>query len=149
MVSDRSVKRLYIALVHGIPSTRLGTVEAPIGRDTANRKRMAVTAEGGRPAITHFRVVKEFENASLLEVELVTGRTHQIRVHLSYIGHAVVGDPDYGSRGPVEKKTGLKRQFLHAHKLTFPHPASGQEMRFEDPLPADLHEALSKLESSL
>jgi 23S rRNA pseudouridine1911/1915/1917 synthase len=147
MVKDRSVKRSYIALVHGTPPTRLGTIEAPIGRDAADRKRMAVTAAAGKPATTHFRVVKEFEDASLLEVELVTGRTHQIRVHLSYIGHPVAGDRDYGSRGPLEQKSGLERQFLHAHKLTFPHPVSGQEMCFEDPLPADLDEALSKLES--
>ena len=147
MVSDRSVKRLYIALVHGVPSTRLGTVKAPIGRDAANRKRMAVTADAGRPATTHFRVVEEYENCSLLEVELVTGRTHQIRVHLSYIGHAVAGDTDYGSRGSLEEMTGLRRQFLHAHRLTFSHPVSGLEMSFEDPLPDDLREALSKLET--
>ncbi len=148
MVRDRSVKRLYLALVHGVPSTRLGTVEAPIGRDAANRKRMAVTEEGGRHATTHFRVVEEYGDASLLEVELVTGRTHQIRVHLSYIGHAVAGDPDYGSRGSLEERTGLRRQFLHAHKLIFPHPSDGREMSFEDPLPDDLEEALGKLEPS-
>ena len=79
----------------------------------------------------------------------MTGRTHQIRVHLSYIGHPVAGDPDYGSRGSLEKKSGLKRQFLHAYKLSFPHPTSGREMHFEDPLPADLERALGALKPSL
>lgn len=148
MLEKRDLKRLYLALVHGVPATRLGTVEAPIGRDPGDRKRMAVTAVGGRSAVTNFKVARELKGASLLEVELVTGRTHQIRVHLSYIGHPVVGDPDYGSSGSLERRSGLTHQFLHAYRLSFPHPMTGQEMCFEDPLPRDLEHALQVLESS-
>ena len=146
MLSTRELKRLYLALVHGVPVTRLGTVDAPMGRDPADRKRMAVTAEGGRAAVTNFKVVRELADASLLEVELVTGRTHQIRVHMSYIGHPVVGDPDYGYRGSLESRTGLTRQFLHAYRLSFPHPSTGRDLHFEDPLPDDLQRALQALE---
>jgi len=145
MVHDRDLKRHYIALVHGVPATRLGTIDAPVGRDARDRKRMAVTA-GGRPAMTHFRVEREFGDCALLEVELVSGRTHQIRVHLSHIGHPVVGDSEYGKVGGLEKDLGLKRQFLHAYRLTFPHPVSGEGLVFEAPLPHDLAAALRKLE---
>ncbi len=145
MVKDRRLKRFYLALVHGIPETRLGTVDAPIGRDPKDRKRMAVTAQSGRPALTHFRVDKAFRHCALLDVELVTGRTHQIRVHLAYIGHPVAGDREYGVQGKLERELGLGRQFLHAYRLAFPHPTSGKEIVFEDPLPGDLYRSLSKL----
>ena len=148
MVRDRRLKRLYLALVHGVPATRLGTVEAPVGRDPRDRKRMAVTAEGGRPAVTHFEVLREFGRAALLEIELVTGRTHQIRVHLSYIGHPVVGDRAYGVAGGLEGEVALGRQFLHAYRLSFPHPVTGVELSFEDPLPEDLERALRRVESA-
>ncbi|MBN2026242.1 MAG: RluA family pseudouridine synthase [Actinobacteria bacterium] len=148
MVGKRQLKRLYLALVHGIPATRLGTIDAPVGRDTRNRKRMSVTGDAGRKAVTHFKVEREFENCALLEVELVTGRTHQIRVHLSYIGHPVVGDREYGMSGSLERESGLERQFLHAYRLSFPHPTSGEEMSFMDPLPADLEQALRGLEAT-
>ncbi len=147
MVKERQLKRLYLALVHGIPATRLGTIEAPIGRDASNRKHMAVTAEHGRDAVTHFRVMRELAHSALLEVELVTGRTHQIRVHLSHIGHPVAGDREYGTKGELERDLGLERQFLHSYRLSFPHPISGDELFFEDPLPHDLALALRKLET--
>ena len=145
MVQDRRMKRFYLALVHGIPATRLGTVDAPIGRDPGDRKRMAVTAEAGRLAVTHFKVERDYGDSALLEVELVTGRTHQIRVHLSFIGHPVVGDREYGVRGRLEQESGLERQFLHAYRLSFPHPQSGDQLTFEEPLPEDLQQALHKL----
>ncbi len=146
MVRDRRLKRYYLALVHGIPATRLGTIDAPVGRDPGDRKRMAVTAEAGRPAVTHFVVEREYGDCALLEVELVTGRTHQIRVHLSYIGHPVAGDREYGVRGALERETGLERQFLHACRLSFPHPGSGEELSFASPLPGDLEGVLNGLE---
>lgn len=145
MVRERALKRFYLALVHGVPASTLGTVEAPVGRDPRDRKKMAVTSRGGKPAVTHFRVLEDFGTASLLEVELVTGRTHQIRVHLSYIGHPVAGDATYGRRGRLERELGLNRQFLHAHRLRFSHPFTGQPMEFEDPLPEDLAGALKRL----
>jgi 23S rRNA pseudouridine1911/1915/1917 synthase len=148
MVQDRSMSRIYLALIHGVPNTRLGTVNAPVGRDPKERKRMAVTMESGRPSLTHFKVVGEFRKSALLEVELETGRTHQIRVHLSFIGHPVAGDREYGKPGALEAEIGLKRQFLHAHRLTFTHPTSGEGLAFEDPLPKDLLEALNRLQAS-
>lgn len=146
MIQQRRLKRYYLALVHGVPATRLGTIDAPVGRDAKDRKRMAVTGRGGRPAVTFFRVEKDFGDSALLEVELVSGRTHQIRVHLSHIGHPVAGDREYGIKDSLEKNLELERQFLHAHRLTFPHPASGEDLDFEAPLPHDLELALRKLE---
>ncbi|MDY6794259.1 MAG: RluA family pseudouridine synthase [Actinomycetota bacterium] len=148
MVQDRVLKRYYLALVHGIPKTRLGTVDAPVGRDAEDRKKMAVTTERGRPSRTLFKVLHAFPEAALLEVELITGRTHQIRVHLSYIGHPVVGDSEYGHKVKIERRLGLERQFLHAKRLAFPHPRTGKEMDFEVPLPLDLETALERLRNA-
>ena len=120
---------------------REGTIEAPIGRHPKNRKKMAVVADG-REATTRYRVREEIAGGeySLLEVEPVTGRTHQIRVHLAAIGHPVVGDATDGRRSEA-----IGRQFLHAHKLAFAMPLGGRTVEFESPLPADLREALSRL----
>ncbi|MEW6554981.1 MAG: RluA family pseudouridine synthase [Actinomycetota bacterium] len=145
MVKDRSLKRYYYALVHGVPATRFGTVDAPIGRDARDRKRMAVTSVSARPAVTNFEVERDFGTCSLLKVELVTGRTHQIRVHLAHIGHPVAGDREYGVRDQLETALGLERQFLHAFRLSFPHPATGQALDFQVPLPKDLDETLQGL----
>jgi 23S rRNA pseudouridine1911/1915/1917 synthase len=145
MIQKRELKRLYLALVYGLPETRLGTINAPVGRDPRDRKKMAVINKRGRPALTNFRVIETFKGAALLEVELVTGRTHQIRVHLSYIGHPVVGDPEYGVIGVLERELGLSRQFLHAYKLSFLHPITGESLDFQDPLPDDLDNALRRL----
>lgn len=147
MVKERALKRLYLALVHGVPESPLGTVDAPVGRDPRDRKKMAVTSRGGRPSVTHFQVREDFGDASLLEVELETGRTHQIRVHMAFIGHPVVGDTTYGKRGRLERELGLSRQFLHAHRLLFTHPVTGEDLRFEDPLPEELAGALERLRS--
>ncbi len=146
MVRSRELERLYLALVHGVPATRLGAIDAPVGRDPGDRKKMAVTAGGSKTARTSFKVLRDFGDAALLEVRLETGRTHQIRVHLAFIGHPVAGDPVYGVTGSLERRLGLRRQFLHAYSLAFPHPTTGQAMCFEIPLPADLGRALQKLE---
>jgi 23S rRNA pseudouridine1911/1915/1917 synthase len=144
----REVKRLYIAASWGHLSESPLEVTAPIGRDPVERKRMAVV-EKGRNAVTRLRVVERWIGAELLRVALGTGRTHQIRVHLAHIGHPVVGDPVYGvgwERGMGGKTRewarmlgkSVERQFLHSWRLSFEHPVSGESMRFEVPLPADL-----------
>jgi len=129
---DRTLGRMYIAVVHGGFRETTGTIEAPLARDPRNRKRMAVV-DSGRSAITDFRVAERLGKFSVLEVHLRTGRTHQIRVHLAYIRHPVVGDTVYGKPEP-----GLPRIALHAARLTFVHPADGQTRSFESPLPKDI-----------
>ncbi|MDO8616090.1 MAG: RluA family pseudouridine synthase [Dehalococcoidia bacterium] len=138
-LKERQMHKTYLALVHGTPQPREGVVEAPIGRHPRNRKKMAVVADG-REAVTRYRVREEFPGYALLEVEPVTGRTHQIRVHLSAMGHAVAGDATYGRRSEL-----VGRQFLHAWKLAFAMPLGGREVEFESPLPPDLQEALARL----
>ncbi len=137
----RSVIKRYVALVHGVVEPDEGTIEAPIGRDPRDRKRMAVVP-GGRPAVTHFRVLERFRSATLVELELVTGRTHQIRVHMAFIGHPVVGDDIYGRRPFVVP---VPRQFLHATYLRFTLPSSGKPIELETPLPRDLKAVLDAL----
>jgi 23S rRNA pseudouridine1911/1915/1917 synthase len=135
----RSVKRTYLAIARG-KIARGGTVDAPVGRHPVHRTRMAVVASG-KPAVTHYRVKQALPDHTLLECELETGRTHQIRVHLASIGHPLEGDPVYGGRG--EKK--LPRQALHAWKLAFDHPRSGKRVSFESPAPADFKALLASL----
>jgi len=146
MIKSRELKRMYLALVHGVPDTKYGMIDAPVGRDPKNRKKMTITADYGKPALTVFRVVRTFKKAALLHVELITGRTHQIRVHLSYIGHPVAGDRDYGKADNLERELSLRRQFLHAYRLSFSHPITGVMMEIEDPLPSDLNDSLEALE---
>ncbi|MCH7999973.1 MAG: RluA family pseudouridine synthase [Chloroflexi bacterium] len=136
----REVRKTYLALVHGIPQPAEGTIEAPIGRHLRNRKKMAVVA-GGREAETKYRVREALDGFALLEVKPITGRTHQIRVHLAAIGHSVVGDTVYGKRS---ERVG--RQFLHSWRLAFDLPSSGRQVEFESPLPTDLREALDSLQ---
>ena len=136
------VKR-YLALVEGIVGLDQGTVDAPIGRDPHHRQQMAITATGSREARTHFRVLERFAHHTLLLLELETGRTHQIRVHLKAIGHPIVGDPAYGSHSIIHGST-LKRQFLHAYQLKFTHPTTGAFIELEVPLPDDLQAVLSQ-----
>ena len=139
MMRDREVERRYLALVHG-PFPPALTVDRPLGRDPRRRTRQAVRATGGREAITHFRLLEQLGPVALVEARLETGRTHQVRVHLESAGHPVVGDPVYGmGRDP----RGLSRQFLHAYQLAFRHPMTGEDLRFESPLPADLAAALA------
>jgi 23S rRNA pseudouridine1911/1915/1917 synthase len=138
---SRQVKKTYLALVHGQPPKPEGIVEVPIGRDPRQRKRMAVVAEG-RPARTGFRVLEDFGEYSLLSVSLETGRTHQIRVHLAWLGVPVVGDGVYGRR---RNRLGLARQFLHAWRLALERPGGQGKLELEAPLPADLEEVLETL----
>jgi 23S rRNA pseudouridine1911/1915/1917 synthase len=140
----RLVRREYTAIVHGRVRRAAGTIDAPIGRDPRHRTRMAVVA-AGRRAVTHFRVAETFADASLLEVRLDTGRTHQIRVHCASIGHPVIGDPVYGRGVPSR---GLARQALHAGRLSFPHPTTGAVMAFESPLPEDLRALVRRLRTA-
>jgi 23S rRNA pseudouridine1911/1915/1917 synthase len=130
----RSVKRCYLAVVEGAVA-RAGTVDAPIGRHPVQRTRMAVVAQG-RQARTHFRVLERFAAATLLECELDTGRTHQIRVHMTHLGHPIVGDPVYGRRRAAAPDFG--RQALHACRLRLRHPLDGEEREWSAPLPADM-----------
>lgn len=138
-LKERRVHKTYLALVEGVPDPRQGAIEAPLGRHPKNRKKQAVVA-GGRDAISNYRVREVLPgNRSLLEVEPVTGRTHQIRVHLAAIGHPIVGDAVYGKRSNL-----VGRQFLHAARLGFNMP-SGRQVEFESPLPPDLRAALEDL----
>ncbi len=134
-------KRRYIALVHGVIPSDRGTIEAPIGRCPIDRKKQAVVADG-RPAITHFEVLERFDRYTLLALELETGRTHQIRVHLAYIGHPVAGDPLYG---PKNTLTPNKGQFLHAETLGFEHPKTKEHLEFHAELPTIFQNAIKEL----
>lgn len=138
---DREVQKFYLALVEGQVSAGHGMITATLGRDPRQRKRMAVVP-GGRPAVTEYRVLDRFERHTYLEVQLHTGRTHQIRVHLAYIGHPVVGDSVYGYR---KQRLALGRQFLHAARLVFRHPFTGQILDLSVPLSEDLQQVLDGL----
>ena len=140
----RTVHKTYIALVEGVLEAASGIIDAPIGRDSRHRQRMAVIPGGERTAQTNYRVREYFPRHTLVEAEPVTGRTHQIRVHLAFIGHPVVGDPVYGHR---HKSLPLDRQFLHAAKVRFALPGSGEQVEFESPLPDDLQAILQQLRS--
>ena len=133
--------RKYVALVWGVINNDSGTIDAPIGRDLKDRKKMAVISNG-KNAVTHFKVLKRFKNATLIELKLETGRTHQIRVHMDYIGHSVVNDPVYGNRKLIDE-TG---QCLHAKVLGFNHPTTHKYMEFDSPLPKCFINILNKFE---
>jgi 23S rRNA pseudouridine1911/1915/1917 synthase len=139
LVQRREVERLYLALAGGRLTSRTGTIDAPIGRAARQRHRMAVSGAASRQARTHFQVLELLTAETYLEARLETGRTHQIRAHFAAIGHALTGDTTYGG----ERKYGLERQFLHAHRLSFVHPLSGEPLSFSSELPADLAAALA------
>lgn len=140
-IKTHSFTREYTALVHGQVRENQGIIEAPIGRDPRDRKKMAVVA-GGRPSITGYQVLERFANYTLVRCRLETGRTHQIRVHMSYLGYPVVGDPLYG---PRKNQWGLNKQLLHASLLTIEHPATGEVMTFQSPLPEYFDSILKEL----
>jgi 23S rRNA pseudouridine1911/1915/1917 synthase len=151
-----TIKRRYVALVHGVLREDSGRIEAEIGRHLVHRKKMAVKTRRGKRAVTHFRVLSRFDQFTLLELTLETGRTHQIRVHLSSINHPVVGDPTYGGKerisgikDPKVRKVvkGLGRQALHAAILGFNHPEGKMYMEFQAPLPGDFQKLLDALSS--
>jgi 23S rRNA pseudouridine1911/1915/1917 synthase len=151
----RTTDKRYLAVVYGVPKTAEGVVDAPIARHPTERKHMAVVG-GGRPARTLWWVRERFDGAALIECRLVTGRTHQVRVHMAHIGHALVGDPTYAGRqfrsladaGVAAACRDFPRQALHAWKLTITHPATGQPMTFEAPVPGDLAALLATLRAT-
>ncbi len=143
----RRVRKTYMALVQGSVAAAVGRVEAPIGRDPKDRKRMAVVADG-RPASTGYRVRERFRDWTLLELDLITGRTHQIRVHFAALGHPVAGDPVYGTGTARKGPDGLERLFLHAWRLEFVSPASTRLLRLEAPLPDELEAVLEGLRAA-
>ncbi|MDO5676555.1 MAG: RluA family pseudouridine synthase [Propionibacteriaceae bacterium] len=138
---DRTVEKIYHALVQGHPDPFTGTIEAPIGRHPGAEWKMAII-EGGRHSVTHYDTLEAHRAATLLEINLETGRTHQIRVHMAAIGHPCVGDPLYGADPSLAERLGLIRQWLHAVELGFVHPTTGDVMRFTSEYPADLAHAL-------
>jgi 23S rRNA pseudouridine1911/1915/1917 synthase len=141
-IKSRTASRKYLAIVHGEFKQNHGVVNAPIGRHPNDRKKMAVINTNSKPAVTNFRVIERFANYTLLECKLETGRTHQIRVHMAFIGHPVVGDPKYG---PQAKHFQIRGQALHSTELTFYHPISGHLLQFHAPMPQDMQEILSGL----
>lgn len=143
-LKQRTVKRRYLAVTQGIFNNLRGTIDAPIGRHPLNRKKMAVTDRNARQAITHYRVVDRVSRYSLIDIELDTGRTHQIRVHMEYIGHPIVGDPMYGRRDPqaLAEQCSMVGQALHAYALGFIHPRTHEPLTFHAPLPDRLESLL-------
>lgn len=140
---EKTVDRKYIAICYGVINHNLGRIDAPLGRDPENRKRYAIV-DDGKHAVTNFRVLERFKEYSLLELSLETGRTHQIRVHMKYIGHPVVGDPLYGPRNVI----GDHGQYLHAETLGFTHPRTGKRLEFTSPLPDFFQEFLESLRNN-
>lgn len=142
-LKEKTSVRKYLALVHGEIGHEKGEINAPIGRSKVDRKMQAVI-ENGKPAVTHFQVIERFKDYTLIELQLETGRTHQIRVHMKYIGHPVAGDPLYGPR----KTLSGNGQFLHAKTLGFVHPSTGEYMEFESPLPEVFEKTLAQLRNN-
>jgi 23S rRNA pseudouridine1911/1915/1917 synthase len=138
---SRTVDKTYHALVQGLPDPLVGTIDAPIGRHPGHDYKFAVM-ESGKPAVTHYEVLEAFRHASLVEIHLETGRTHQIRVHFAALHHPCCGDPLYGADPKLAKRLGLDRQWLHAMGLGFEHPGTGEYVHFESTYPADLQRAL-------
>ncbi len=138
---SRTVDKNYHALVQGLPDPLVGTIDAPIGRHPGHDYKFAVM-RSGKPSVTHYEVIEAFRHASLLDIHLETGRTHQIRVHMAAIKHPCCGDPLYGADPTLAKKLGLDRQWLHAVGLGFEHPGTGKYVHFESEYPADLQHAL-------
>jgi 23S rRNA pseudouridine1911/1915/1917 synthase len=143
---ERTVDKGYHALVQGHPDPSSGTIDAPIDRHPKHDYKFAVVA-GGRPSVTHYETIEAFRAASLVDIKLETGRTHQIRVHFAALKHPCVGDLTYGADPTLAKRLGLSRQWLHARRLGFDHPADGQWVEFTSPYPEDLRKALDRLAS--
>lgn len=141
-IQSKSAVRTYLAVVRGNIKTDSGTIETQIARDKTDRKKMAVVKEGGRDAITDYEVLERFGKYTLVRCKLRTGRTHQIRVHMEYLGYPLVGDPKYS---PMKTPFGIKGQALHSHTLEFTHPRTGERMKFEAPLPEDMHKIITRL----
>lgn len=146
-IHDKTAFRIYQALVWGNIKEEAGIIHGAIGRHPADRKKMAVVQENGKPATTHFRVVERYGETTLVECRLETGRTHQIRVHMSYIGHPLLGDPKYGTdrKGRVRGSFAIQGQALHSMSLELTHPSTGKRMKFCAPMPADMDALIKKL----
>ena len=140
-IQEKTAHRHYICLVHGMLKSKKGIIDAPIGRHPSNRLKMAVTPNNSKEAVTHFEVLEYLNNATYVACDLETGRTHQIRVHMQYIGHPIIGDPLYLSKNSF----GLNGQALHAERISFDHPATGKRMEFCVPPPSYFEELLEKL----
>ena len=140
-LEEHSVTRRYVALLHGVIPHNKGRIVAPIGRDPDDRQKMAVTDKNAKEAITNFTVLERFDDMTLIECRLETGRTHQIRVHMQYIGYPVYGDPKYGRRSDDTSHG----QYLHAKILGFKHPTTGEQMLFEAKLPDYFEEKIEEL----
>lgn len=141
-IQSKTAVRTYLAVVRGNIKTDSGTIETQIARDKTDRKKMAVVKEDGRDAITDYEVLERFGKYTLVRCKLRTGRTHQIRVHMEYLGYPLVGDPKYS---PMKTPFGIKGQALHSHTLEFTHPRTGERMKFEAPLPEDMHKIITRL----
>lgn len=141
-IQSKTAVRTYLAVVRGNIKTDSGTIETQIARYKTDRKKMAVVKEGGRDAITDYEVLERFGKYTLVRCKLRTGRTHQIRVHMEYLGYPLVGDPKYS---PMKTPFGIKGQALHSHTLEFTHPRTGERMKFEAPLPEDMHKIITRL----
>jgi 23S rRNA pseudouridine1911/1915/1917 synthase len=141
---ERTVDKQYLALAQGHPDPTRGTIDAPIGRHPRVQYRFAVVTDG-KPSVTHYETLEAFRAATLLDVHLETGRTHQIRVHFAHLRHPLVGDTMYGADPQLAARLGVDRQWLHAAHLGFDHPGTGERVAFDSPLPADLETALDRL----
>ena len=141
-IQSKTAVRTYLAVVRGNIKTDSGTIETQIARDKNDRKKMAVVKDGGREAITDFEVLERFGKYTLVRCKLRTGRTHQIRVHMEYLGYPLVGDPKYS---PMKTPFAIKGQALHSRTLEFTHPRTGERMKFEAPLPEDMHKIITRL----
>lgn len=139
---NKDVKREYLALITGVFPHETATIDAPIGRDPKDRKKMTVTADNSKEAVTHLKVIKRYREHTLVSLKLETGRTHQIRVHMKYIGYPVFNDPVY-----TNKKTTEFGQFLHSYKMEFDHPITKEHMSFECPMPTEMQEFINSLEA--
>lgn len=152
--ADHSVTRAYVAVTAGVPVPRTGTVRGNIARSSSDRKKMALVEEGrGKHAVTHYRLLQPLDSAAVVECRLETGRTHQVRVHLASIGHALLGDPVYGRTPPrlrpILARLGFRRQALHAAELGFVHPITGETVQFSSPIPQDMEELINELGGSI
>ncbi|WEG11644.1 RluA family pseudouridine synthase [Pullulanibacillus sp. KACC 23026] len=140
----KTTERVYQAIVHGVPMHDKMTIDAPIGRDEKDRKKMAVNLKNGKNAVTHVQIEERFSHYSLASCRLETGRTHQIRVHMAYINHPIAGDPKYGPKSTLA----IDGQALHARELGFVHPSTGEDMHFSAPLPEDMTQLLTELRNN-
>jgi len=146
MFAKNEVKKTYLALVQGVIKEDEAIIDAPVGRHQNDRKKMAVTNKNAKQAKTHFKVLERFKNATFVEVDISTGRTHQIRVHFKYISHPIINDPQYGL---LREKTTDYGQYLHSYQIEFIHPTLGKQMHFESPIPQEFNDKIKELRKAV